>query len=277
MSGPQEIATLRGGGRSGKRGPRRAPSPRTLCGKPAWGAEKPPLFPGRSARATAALGLGLRFSRVKAEVRILVKVPKNLQCCRNLGPVLGPAVSVGSWRPHSEAPDPERLAGPRQDRRSPLAAARARGRPNPRAGGRTGLGEAARPSAAGPREAPRFSPRRPGEGCLAQGRDAPHAHLSAWPRRLWLSPHSCTEACARAWEATLELETPPPPQSAAGRPFCIPRPRGLGSGWLQVHAPSRLRSSHLAKSPLSSQGLEGARDLGESARLHAAARPRTNF
>lgn len=125
MSGPQEIATLRGGGRSGKRGPRRAPSPRTLCGKPAWGAEKPPLFPGRSARATAALGLGLRFSCVEAEVRILVKVPKNLQCCRNLGPVLGPAVSVGSWRPHSEAPDPERLAGPRQDRRSPLAAARA--------------------------------------------------------------------------------------------------------------------------------------------------------
>lgn len=96
MSGPQEIATLRGGGRSGKRGPRRAPSPRTLCGKPAWGAEKPPLFPGRSARATAALGLGLRFSCVEAEVRILVKVPKNLQCCRNLGPVLGPAVSVGS-------------------------------------------------------------------------------------------------------------------------------------------------------------------------------------
>lgn len=87
------------------------------------------------------------------------------------------------------------------------------------------------------------------------------------------SPHSCTEACAQAWKATLELETP---QFAAGRPFCVPRHRGLGPGWLQV-APGRLRSSHLAKSPLSSQGFEGARDLVDSARLHAAAGPRTNF
>lgn len=116
--------------------------------------------------------------------------------------------------------------------------------------------------------------RLPGSGA----RRPPRPSLRLAQAAVAESPHSCTEACAQAWEATLELETPrPPPQSAAGRPFCIPRPRGLGSGWLQVHAPSRLRSSHLAKSPLSSQGLEGARDLGESARLHAAARPRTNF
>lgn len=54
-----------------------------------------------------------------------MKVPKNLQCCRNLGPVLGPAVSVGSWRPHSEAPNLERIDGRLRNRRSPLAAARA--------------------------------------------------------------------------------------------------------------------------------------------------------
>lgn len=42
-------------------------------------------------------GLAQRFSCSEAEAGILEKVPRNFQCCRNLGPIVGQTVSAGSW------------------------------------------------------------------------------------------------------------------------------------------------------------------------------------
>lgn len=128
--------------------------------------------PGRGAcAARMVLGLGLHFSYAEAEAGILAKVPRNLPRCRSLSPVLGPAVSAGSWRPHSEAPNLELLAGPLRNRCAPPAAARAPAAKT----AQLAVGPAwASPGVLRPRvceksHRPQLLTKAGGGGCLAQG------------------------------------------------------------------------------------------------------------
>ena len=106
----------------------------------------------------------------------MATLPRNLQRCRSLGPILDLAVSAGGWRPYSEAPQPEHLARPRRSSRARPSAAQvsapkaqravgpSRTRPRPSAAvfeRRRRQEKASQPrGAAGPRE----SNRRAGSG-----------------------------------------------------------------------------------------------------------------
>lgn len=135
----------------------------------------------------------------------MAKVPRTLQRCRHLGQ----AVSAGRWRPHSEAPHPECLAGLLRNRSTLPAAARAP------AAKRAQL--AARPARAEPgvlRPRARGKSRRPQLLTEAGGGRLPGA--SGSPR--------CTEAAAAKSPRCCRRPVCGPGRREAARPG-KPRPR----------------------------------------------------
>lgn len=198
--------------------------------KPALGVKKPSLQ-----SAGACTTPPLCVSVAEAEVEIPAKVPRNLQCGSNLGRIWGLAVSAEGRRPCSEAPNPERLARPRQNKRSPPAAAPASAAEK----AQLAVGPACtrpRSSAAGFREAPQAPAgheKLPGPGAqwglLGLTAELGAAEAKSF-RSCWEGKYAQAWGGQRRW-APLERAQSSPGGKVLLAPLITP---GLVSGWLQV-------------------------------------------